>query len=110
MDDTKITVTTPDNKTFQVEVLDIFNVVGYEGKDYILYTLGEEIDEDHEQAYVSILEEDNNNFNLTEIMLNHYIRKVNGKSFLSRPRILICCPSNITQVEKNAIKEKKEII
>jgi len=42
-------------------------------------------------------------FNLTEIMLNHYIRKVNGKSFLSRPRILICCPSNITQVEKNAI-------
>ena len=67
MDDTKITVTTPDNKTFQVEVLDIFNVVCYEGKDYILYTLGEEIDEDHEQAYVSILEEDNNNFNLTEI-------------------------------------------
>ena len=47
-------------------------------------------------------------FNLTEIMLNHYIRKVNGKSFLSRPRILICCPSNITQVEKNAIKEAAE--
>ena len=41
-------------------------------------------------------------------MLNHYIRKVNGKSFLSRPRILICCPSNITQVEKNAIKEAAE--
>ena len=47
-------------------------------------------------------------FNSTEIMLNHYIRKVNGKSFLSRPRILICCPSNITQVEKNAIKEAAE--
>jgi len=47
-------------------------------------------------------------FNLTEMMLNHYIRKVNGKSFLSRPRILICCPSNITQVEKNAIKEAAE--
>ena len=47
-------------------------------------------------------------FNLTEIMLNHYIRKVNGKSFLSRPRILIWCPSNITQVEKNAIKEAAE--
>ena len=47
-------------------------------------------------------------FELTEIMLNHFIRKVNAKSFFSRPRILICCPSNITQVEKNAIKEAAE--
>ena len=47
-------------------------------------------------------------FEVTEIMLNHFIRKVNGKSFFSRPRILICCPSNITQVEKNAIKEAAE--
>ena len=41
-------------------------------------------------------------------MLNNFIKKVNGKSFFSRPRILICCPSNITQVEKNAIKEAAE--
>ena len=47
-------------------------------------------------------------FELTEIMLNHFIKKINGRSFLSRPRILICCPSNITQVEKNAIKEAAE--
>ncbi|NLL45112.1 MAG: rod shape-determining protein [Mollicutes bacterium] len=47
-------------------------------------------------------------FEITEIMLNHFIRKINGKSFFSRPRILICCPSNITQVEKNAIKEAAE--
>ena len=47
-------------------------------------------------------------FEVTEMMLNNFIRKVNGKSFLSRPRILICCPSNITQVEKNAIKEAAE--
>lgn len=47
-------------------------------------------------------------FNVTEVMLNHFIRKVNGKSLFSRPRILICCPSNITQVEKNAIKEAAE--
>ena len=47
-------------------------------------------------------------FEITEIMLNYFIRKVNGKSLLSRPRILICCPSNITQVEKNAIKEAAE--
>lgn len=47
-------------------------------------------------------------FEITEIMLNHFIKKVNGKNFFSRPRILICCPSNITQVEKNAIKEAAE--
>ena len=47
-------------------------------------------------------------FETTEVMLNYFIKKVNGRSFLSRPRILICCPSNITQVEKNAIKEAAE--
>ena len=48
------------------------------------------------------------NFETTEVMLNHFIKKVNGKNLFSRPRILICCPSNITQVEKNAIKEAAE--
>lgn len=47
-------------------------------------------------------------FEVTEMMLNSFIKKVNGKTFFSRPRILICCPSNITQVEKNAIKEAAE--
>ena len=47
-------------------------------------------------------------FEITELMLNNFIKKVNGKSFFSRPRILICCPSNITQVEKTAIKEAAE--
>ena len=47
-------------------------------------------------------------FEVTEMMLNSFIKKVNGRSFLSRPRILICCPSNITPVEKNAIKEAAE--
>ena len=45
-------------------------------------------------------------FETTEVMLNYFIK--NGKSFFQRPRILICCPSNITQVEKNAIKEAAE--
>jgi rod shape-determining protein MreB len=47
-------------------------------------------------------------FEVTEIMLNYFIKKINAKSIFSRPRILICCPSNITQVEKNAIKEAAE--
>lgn len=47
-------------------------------------------------------------FEITEIMLNSFIKKIKGKRFLTRPRILICCPSNITPVEKNAIKEAAE--
>lgn len=47
-------------------------------------------------------------FEVTQAMLNEFIKKVNGRKGLIRPRILICCPSNITQVEKNAIKEAAE--
>ena len=47
-------------------------------------------------------------FDKTEIMLDYFIKKIKGKTILSRPRILICCPSNITQVEKNAIREVAE--
>lgn len=47
-------------------------------------------------------------FETTEVMLDYFIRKINGKNFFSRPRILICCPSNITQVEKNAIRDAAE--
>lgn len=47
-------------------------------------------------------------FETTEIMLDHFIKKIGGKGFFGKPRILICCPSNITQVEKNAIREAAE--
>ncbi len=47
-------------------------------------------------------------FEITELMLDYFIHKVNGKSFFSHPRIIICCPTNVTQVEKNAIKEVAE--
>lgn len=47
-------------------------------------------------------------FEITEAMLNHFIRKINVKGLFAKPRILICCPSNTTQVEKNAIKEVAE--
>lgn len=68
MKENKITITTPDNKEIEVEVLDIFNVVGYEGKDYIMYTLGEKINEENEKVYISILKDrGNNTFELLEI-------------------------------------------
>ena len=47
-------------------------------------------------------------FELTEIMLNSFIKKIKARNLFFRPRILICCPTNITQVEKNAIKEAAE--
>ena len=47
-------------------------------------------------------------FELTEIMLNEFIRKAKARKVITKPRILICCPTNITPVEKNAIKEAAE--
>ena len=47
-------------------------------------------------------------FEITEIMLNSFIKQIKAKKLFSRPRILICCPTNITPVEKNAIKEAAE--
>ncbi len=47
-------------------------------------------------------------FDKTEVMLDYFLKKIKGKSLFTRPRILICCPSNITQVEKNAIREVAE--
>lgn len=47
-------------------------------------------------------------FIATEMMLEHLIKKIKAKTFFLRPQILICCPSNVTQVEKNAIREAAE--
>ena len=47
-------------------------------------------------------------FELTEIMLSEFIKKAKARRVIARPRILICCPTNITPVEKNAIKEAAE--
>lgn len=48
-------------------------------------------------------------FELTEAMLNNFIKKIKAKGAFTKPRILICCPSNITQVERNAIREAAEV-
>lgn len=47
-------------------------------------------------------------FDVTETMLKHFIHKLNVKGFLSKPRILVCCPTNITSVEQKAIREAAE--
>jgi rod shape-determining protein MreB len=48
-------------------------------------------------------------FEVTEAMLKHFIRKVhNNRRSLVRPRMIIAVPSGITQVEKRAVKESAE--
>jgi len=47
-------------------------------------------------------------FEITESMLRHFIRKVHNRTTLVRPRIIICVPSGITQVEKRAVRESAE--
>ena len=44
-------------------------------------------------------------FQTTEILLTHFINKLNLKGIFARPTILICCPSNITSIEKSAIQD-----
>lgn len=47
-------------------------------------------------------------FDTTESMLRHFLSKIKVKGFLTKPRILICCPTNITSVEQKAIREAAE--
>lgn len=44
-------------------------------------------------------------YDTTESMLRHFIKKVAGKSFLFKPRIMVCIPSGVTTVEKRAVLE-----
>lgn len=47
-------------------------------------------------------------FEVTEAMLRHFIRKVHNRRTFVRPRIIIAVPSGITQVEKRAVRESAE--
>ena len=45
------------------------------------------------------------NFEVTEAMIKHFIRKVHNRKTLVRPRVVIGVPSGITQVEKRAVRD-----
>lgn len=62
-----IDVTTPDG-IVKAEVLDIFSIPEYEDREYILYSLGEEVEHDSEKIYVSRLLEDNGVFTFEDII------------------------------------------
>jgi rod shape-determining protein MreB len=47
-------------------------------------------------------------FEITEAMLRYFIRKAHNRKTLVKPRIIICVPFGITEVEKRAVKESAE--
>jgi rod shape-determining protein MreB len=44
-------------------------------------------------------------FEVTEAMLKHFIIRIHRRRFLVKPRIVICIPSGITQVEMRAVRD-----
>jgi rod shape-determining protein MreB and related proteins len=44
-------------------------------------------------------------YDITETMLKHFIRKACGKRRISTPRVMVCIPCQATEVEKRAVKD-----
>lgn len=47
-------------------------------------------------------------FDITQEMLAYFINKLNVKGFMSKPNIMICAPTNITEIERKAIIQAAE--
>ncbi|MEO0098624.1 MAG: rod shape-determining protein [candidate division WOR-3 bacterium] len=47
-------------------------------------------------------------FGLVEVMLRYFIERVQKKRMFVRPRVVICVPSGITEVEKRAVRDSVE--
>src|ERR1700758_1097176 len=47
-------------------------------------------------------------FEITEAMLRYFIQKIHNRRTLVRPRIIICVPFGITEVERRAVRESAE--
>ena len=63
---------------FQAEVIEIFEVEQYPGKEYILYSFGEQADEENEKVYVSILNENEDEYVLSYIEDEEELKVVNA--------------------------------
>ncbi|MCL2199688.1 MAG: rod shape-determining protein MreB [Defluviitaleaceae bacterium] len=44
-------------------------------------------------------------YHITEKMLKYFINKAIGRPLMRKPRIAICVPSNVTEVERRAVKD-----
>jgi rod shape-determining protein MreB len=47
-------------------------------------------------------------FEVTEAMLRYFIRKAHNRRSLIRPRVIVCIPFGVTEVEKRAVRESAE--
>ena len=47
-------------------------------------------------------------FDITQEMLSYFIGKLSVKGFMSKPNIMICAPTNITEIERKAIIQAAE--
>lgn len=47
-------------------------------------------------------------FDVTQEMLSYFIGKLSVKGFMSKPNIMICAPTNITEIERKAIIQAAE--
>ena len=47
-------------------------------------------------------------FEVTEAMLKHFIGMANSRRSMVKPRVVICVPNNVTEVEKRAVCESAE--
>ena len=45
-------------------------------------------------------------YDATEYLLRHYLRKVTGNYMLSKPRVIVSVPSGVTNVERRAVMEE----
>jgi rod shape-determining protein MreB len=83
------------NKFGQEEIL----AVGHEAKDMVGKTPGSI------KAIRPMKDGVIADFNTTEMMIEYFIRKINGGKKLASPRIIICVPYGLTQVERKAVRE-----
>lgn len=81
--------------TFKREVL----AVGNEAKDMIGRTPGNIV------AIRPMKDGVIADFDITQSMLKYFIKKAVNPSFFNRPRVVVCVPSGVTEVEKRAIIE-----
>lgn len=76
--------------------------VGREAKEMVGRTPG------HIQAIRPMKDGVIADFDVTEAMLRYFIKKAHNRRTLVRPRIIICVPFGITDVERRAVKESAE--
>ncbi len=44
-------------------------------------------------------------YDITAAMLRHYFKKVSGNTIMTRPKVVVCIPHGVTEVEKRAVED-----